>query len=122
MKKNTNVVDVHVVNIRPKYNNLKEWMTDPENVYIGRGGVVFIDKERFPKQDSIWANPYKINNKNSREDVLKSYKFYIKNKIIKENLKSELLELKGKNIGCWCKPEPCHGDILVELINEFGGK
>lgn len=26
------------------------------------------------------------------------------------------MELEGKNLGCWCKPEACHGDILVELI------
>jgi hypothetical protein len=24
--------------------------------------------------------------------------------------------LKGKTLGCWCKPEACHGDVLVEFI------
>lgn len=24
--------------------------------------------------------------------------------------------LDGKRLGCWCKPGPCHGDVLVELI------
>ena len=28
-----------------------------------------------------------------------------------------LLELKGKTLGCWCKPEDCHGDILVYELN-----
>jgi len=37
------VVNVRVKSIRPKYNNLKEWIADGSNVYIGRGGVVFID-------------------------------------------------------------------------------
>lgn len=31
------VVNVKVGNIRPKYSNLREWMEDPTNVYIGRG-------------------------------------------------------------------------------------
>ena len=25
-------------------------------------------------------------------------------------------ELKDKVLGCWCHPELCHGDVLVELI------
>ena len=39
--------------------------------------------------------------------------------------KLKLSELKGKRLGCWCKPAPCHGDVLVELIEEMesgGGK
>jgi len=26
-------------------------------------------------------------------------------------------ELKGKVLGCWCKPLACHGDVLVKLVN-----
>ena len=22
-------------------------------------------------------------------------------------------------LGCWCKPQQCHGDVLVELVNQF---
>ena len=29
-----------------------------------------------------------------------------------------LIELEGKVLGCWCHPEPCHGDILVKLLRE----
>ena len=42
------VVNVKVAHIRPKYQNLQEWMQDTaNNVSIGRSGVVFIDKQRF---------------------------------------------------------------------------
>jgi len=27
---------------------------------------------------------------------------------------SELEELYGKKLGCWCKPKRCHGDALAE--------
>jgi hypothetical protein len=27
-------------------------------------------------------------------------------------------ELKGKVLGCWCKPDACHGDVLAELADE----
>lgn len=29
-----------------------------------------------------------------------------------------LSELKGKTLGCWCKPNPCHGDVLLTLLKE----
>lgn len=30
-----------------------------------------------------------------------------------------VLELRGKNLACWCKPsEPCHADVLLELANK----
>ena len=28
-----------------------------------------------------------------------------------------LADLRGKRLGCWCAPKPCHGDVLVELVN-----
>ena len=33
--------------------------------------------------------------------------------------RKELKKLKGKNLGCWCKPNKCHGDRLLELIEEY---
>ena len=26
-------------------------------------------------------------------------------------------ELKGKVLGCWCKPASCHGDVIAEIID-----
>ena len=77
----TNIINVHVKNIRPKYNNLKERMQDSNNIYIGRKGIVFIDGERFPKKDSIWSNPFKITASQNRVVVLQLYKDYIVKKI-----------------------------------------
>ena len=114
------IVNCKVKYIRPQYNNLKEWLENSNNVYIGRAGVVFINKERFPKKASIFANPYKIDKNTSRKEVLEKYKKYIIEKILNDKfLYLELLKLRGKNLGCWCHPEPCHGDILLELIEKF---
>jgi hypothetical protein len=47
------VCNVKVNNIRPKYNNLKEWINDENNVYIYRGRIILLNNERFPPNDSI---------------------------------------------------------------------
>lgn len=115
------VVNVKVQNIRPNYHSLKNWIEDTNNVYIGRKGVVFIDGERYPKKDSIFANPYKIGKNGTREQVIEQYREYMENNIQKNRAYylDELSKLKGKNLGCWCHPELCHGDVLLDLIKKY---
>ena len=74
---------------------------EPYDVYIGR--------------PSKWGNPYKIGRDGTRKEVLEKYREYILNN---EYLMSCLHELKGKRLGCWCKPKACHGDILAEMVND----
>ena len=63
-----------------------------------------------------WGNPYaKYLKKYGRNKVIRMYKKYIMDK--PELLKLIPLELKGKTLGCWCKPLPCHGDVLAELAD-----
>ena len=33
-------------------------------------------------------------------------------------LQEDIDELRGKVLGCFCKPHPCHGDVLVELLGQ----
>ena len=114
------VVNCKVKYIRPKYNNLMEWMDDENNVYIGRKGIVFINDKRFPEYSSNFSNPYKIGKDGTREEVIIKYKEYIMKRLMNEkSLIDELISLKDKNLGCWCCPEMCHGDILLELIETF---
>lgn len=116
----TNVCNVKVKNIRPAYKNLKEWMEDSDNVYIGRSNVVIIDKKRFPNISSPFCNPYKEGKDGTLDQIIQKYEIYIRDKIDKdENLKQQLIDMYGKNLGCWCKPEKCHGDILVKIIDEL---
>jgi hypothetical protein len=52
----------------------------------------------------------------THEQVVNAYK----NEHIPEHpeLLAAIPELKGKILCCWCKPEPCHGDVLVELFRQ----
>ena len=40
----------------------------------------------------------------------------------KPELLARLPELEGKILACWCKPEACHGDVLLRLIEERCGE
>lgn len=66
-------------------------------------------------RSSKWGNPYKIGPDGTRSEVIEKYQRWIKN--CPELLES-LDELDGKVLGCWCKPNSCHGDTLVELIEQ----
>ena len=94
-------------------------MKDPNNVYIGRKGIVFVPredggKERWPKQDSPFCNPFKVGRDGTREETRIKFKNHIETKIKEDP--TFLNELKGKNLGCWCKPKSCHGDQLLKLL------
>ncbi len=115
----TYVVNVRAQNIRPRYANLQEWMEDPKNVYIGRGGTVFIGSRSISYPGSKWGNPFKPTKHNTKEQRIRQYEEYIRERIERECLQKELLSMKGKVLGCWCKPEGCHGDVLVRLIEEL---
>ena len=73
---------------------------EPYDVYIGR--------------PSKWGNPFKIGQDGDREAVLAKYRDWI---MKQPELLADIGELRGKILGCWCKPEPCHGDTLLELAN-----
>lgn len=49
------------------------------------------------------------------EKVLEFYRWYL------IAMKTDLSELKGKDLACFCKEDhPCHGDVLIELANQEG--
>lgn len=114
------VANVKVSNIRPKYKNLKEWCEDPNNVYVGRAGIVFIDGKRYPEKSSRFANPFKIDKLHTREDVIVLYRDWLLQTLKQYPfLEKEFRSLKGKNLGCWCFPEKCHADVILEILDSL---
>lgn len=105
-----------VVNISKKVlnengiENLEEWLENPNNVYIGRNMSFYVKGAVGSK----WQNKHKVKALGI-DKCLREYENDIK---CNPDLMSSLCELKGKTLGCWCKPNKCHGDILVKLIEE----
>jgi len=75
---------------------------DDFDIYIGR--------------PTKWGNPFVIGPDGSRKDVVNKYREWI---LKNDQLLKDLVELKDKTLGCWCSPRICHGDVLVELIDQL---
>jgi hypothetical protein len=102
------IVNVHVKDLRKTgCASFEAWTANPNNIYIGRQSHYV--KGTF---NSIWANPYPVKTY-GRDECLRKYKDYI---VATPELMKRLPELQGKTLGCWCSPEPCHGNILLELL------
>lgn len=74
---------------------------EPYDVYIGR--------------PSIFGNPFVIGPDGDRATVIRKYREYLMEK--PELITKARSQLRGKTLGCWCHPQPCHGDVLLELVN-----
>lgn len=94
-----------VINIKtePKYKSEK---STPSYEYIGRG--------------SYWGNPYSMYEEgDEREEVIRKYKYDFDYEKFPNKEKSEVYKLAGKRLGCFCKPQACHGDILADYLNSW---
>ena len=81
------------------------------DVYIGRAGK---------GQDGYFGNPFPLKPGEPRGANIERYKEYFDNKIVNDPIfKARILELKGKTLGCFCKPNSCHGDVIVEYLNNL---
>lgn len=90
------------------------------DIYIGRR----LTMGGWDLKDSKWKNPFAIDKKAEdqkaeRKKVIDKYEKYIRGN---KKLLNDIEELRGKVLGCWCKKNgkniPCHGDVLVKLLNE----
>jgi hypothetical protein len=80
-------------------------------INIKDGGVKY---DEYIGRGSQWGNPFKIGKDGNREQVIEMYEKWI---VDQDYLMEDIPELKGKILGCHCKPDPCHGDVLVRLAD-----
>ena len=81
----------------------------PFDVYIGRPGP--------------WGNPFSHKPSTvrgtvrvaTREEAVRRYEAWL---LAQPGLVARARrELRGKVLGCWCKPDRCHGDVLARIAN-----
>ena len=77
---------------------------EPYDVYIGRG--------------STWGNPFVIGKDGDRESVIHLYKKYLWQQILEGRItKRDFQNIQGQTLGCFCKPQACHGDVIIKAMN-----
>jgi len=94
---------------------------DKYDVYIGRAGH---------GQKGTFGNPHAIGwcpicqCQHTREECIEAYKIDFYRKIANDVLfRKEILKLKDKTLGCFCKQLDreiaCHGDIIKEYLDNL---
>lgn len=59
----------------------------------------------------------------AREDAVERFQAYFADRIEKDSeFKRRVLALKGKRLGCFCKPNACHGDVIADWLNKMEQK
>lgn len=89
-----------VVNIR----------TQEHDVYVGREGH---------GQDGYWGNPFSAMRDGGRERAIALYReYFLKRLRVDPEFAVRVETLRGKRLGCFCKPKACHGDVIVEYLEK----
>ena len=89
---------------------------DPYDIYIGRAGK---------GRDGYFGNPFPLKTNEERGTTIAKYKDYFLKRIETDiHFKNRVLALEGLTLGCFCKQKnkeiPCHGDVIVEYLNNYG--
>lgn len=77
---------------------------EPYDVYIGRG--------------SPFGNPFVIGRDGTREQVIEKYRAYFRRRLKYTSFWKQVLALRGLRLGRFCAPLACHGDVIVEYLDE----
>jgi len=74
------------------------------DVYVGR--------------PSIFGNPFHVEPGVDRLQVIERYRLYFLDRVEKDpEFRAAAEELRGKALGCHCKPKPCHADVIAAWCN-----
>lgn len=100
-----------VVNIRDSV------FGDPTVVYIGRKNA------RTNWVGSVLANPFSIGKDGDRATVIAKYRQWLwqqiksnNQEVLQELRRLQALDRDKLQLVCWCKPLPCHGDVVLSCL------
>jgi hypothetical protein len=78
------------------------------DIYIGR--------------PSILGNPFSIGPGVDRERAIRLFAHYAVARMdMDPKFAAEIRECRGKTLGCWCSPKPCHGNVIMLLADRVEG-
>lgn len=79
------------------------------DVFIGRAGY---------GKDGYFGNPFRLEATMAKGSTLGRYRKYFYHRLSTDKeFRKRIGNLQGKTLGCFCKPDPCHGDIIKEYLD-----
>jgi hypothetical protein len=80
------------------------------------------DDAIYVGRPTVWGNPFSHLpggiarfRVGTRKRAIECYAEWIKTQ---PKLLAQLPELRGKDLVCWCYPQPCHAEVLLNLANK----
>jgi uncharacterized protein DUF4326 len=65
-----------------------------------------------------FGNPFPVSKGRSREEAIGAFRIYFADKVARDpEFRALVLTLRGKTLGCCCKPKPCHGDVIAAWLD-----
>lgn len=95
-----------VVNVRKH----PRWNRDAWDVYVGRGACP-CGSRACPHGPTGFGNP-------CVGEPLLAYVDHVAERLrTQPGFRRAVNDLRGKRLGCWCAPEPCHAEVLARLAD-----
>ena len=85
--------------------------------------TIVVNKYKEPYDVDItrtgpFGNPFRIGADGTREDVIEMFRAWFAVRVKSDSaFRSQVQALAGMRLGCVCKPQPCHGDVIVEYLD-----
>ena len=97
-------IPTRVINLKITKVSNKD-MGESYDVYIGRG--------------TLGGNPYQMGKEGTRDEVISKFAYDFDRRFLKlpEKFDENIEKLRGKTLGCHCKPAACHGDVIANYLN-----
>jgi hypothetical protein len=93
--------------------------TDEYDVDIGRSDYGESHMENTEVGEPGWlGNPYKKEKYGRAECILRFMDAFERRIAEDEEFRNEVEKLQGKRLGCWCVPQACHGEVIVNYLEE----
>jgi len=88
--------------------NLRRMAGDKSAGALLERGIVRVDRE------TPWGNPFVVGRHGARAQVIARYRRQLWQRIRAGEIDlAELAALDGRDLACWCHPEPCHAAVLA---------
>lgn len=86
------------------YSKRKSATPPPEgSVYVGR--------------PTMWGNPFVVGRDGTQAECVELYREWINASAQTDLREAARQTLRGMDLVCWCAPNPCHAEVLMEIAN-----